>query len=135
LPESKQLWDDFASGRKTPPPLPPKGPKPIIGGKPETDTNGPSPGDEDWPVPGEDWHPAWSRREYEPGVDGPAGADDAWKFVGIPKGSGRLGPIEPGKRRNFLITDPSGQPRFKTFPPAWPPGEGPGDGAPPTEGA
>jgi hypothetical protein len=129
LAESQQLWDDYASGRKTPPPLQPKGPKPIKRPKAEsatTSTSSPSPGDEDWPVPGEDWHPKWAgNMPYSPGLSGPAGSEDAWKWVGIPKGSGRLGPIEPGKRRNFLITDETGKMQFKTFPPAWPPGEGP----------
>jgi hypothetical protein len=142
LAESQQLWDDFASGRKTPTPLRPKGPKPIIPAKTQGATTSetspstsPTPDSEDWPVAGEDWHPKWAgRMPYEPGLSGPAGPEDAWKWVGIPKGSGRLGPIEPGKRRNFLITDETGKPRFKTFPPAWPPGEGP-DADPSTTGS
>ena len=54
---------------------------------------------------------------------GPATADDAWMWQGVPPGCGLIRRYEPGERRYYMGDD--GGPSLKTLPPAWPPGQGP----------
>jgi hypothetical protein len=54
---------------------------------------------------------------------GPATAEDAWMWQGVPPGCALIRRYEPGERR-FYMGDNAG-PSLKALDPAWPPGEGP----------
>ena len=60
--------------------------------------------------------PHWSPRT------GPATAEDAWKWEGVPPGRSLIGRVEPGKERYYMGDDGHG-PCIKCLPPAWPPHE------------
>jgi hypothetical protein len=54
---------------------------------------------------------------------GPATAEDAWMWQGVPPGSSLIGRYKPGEERRYM-GDNAG-PSLQRLPPAWPPGEGP----------
>jgi hypothetical protein len=54
---------------------------------------------------------------------GPATAEDAWMWQGVPPGRALIGRYQPGERR-FYMGDNAG-PSLQPLDPAWPPGEGP----------
>jgi hypothetical protein len=58
---------------------------------------------------------------------GPATREDAWMWEGVPPGRGLIRSYEPGERRYYM--DDNGGPCVRELPRAWPPGEGPHDGA------
>ena len=56
-------------------------------------------------------------------ASGPATAEDAWQWEGVPPGRGLIGLVEPGKVRYYMGDDGHG-PCIKWLPPAWPPRRG-----------
>ncbi len=93
-----------------------KGPKPIVRSADEV---------------AEDLRSTSRTRQRGPGFHpvptGPASAQDAWKWEGVPPGRALIGPVEPGKMRHYMDNDGHG-PCIKWLPAVWPPGHE-GDGA------
>ncbi len=56
---------------------------------------------------------------------GPATADQAWMWQGVPPGRALMTHYRPGQPRAYMEYDEGGSPSVKTLPPAWPPGQGP----------
>jgi hypothetical protein len=54
---------------------------------------------------------------------GPARAEDAWMWEGVPPGRALIRSYKPGERR-YYMGDNAG-PSLMGLPPAWPPGQGP----------
>jgi hypothetical protein len=54
---------------------------------------------------------------------GPATAEDAWMWEGVPPGGRLWTSYKPGERRYY--TPHEGGPSLNMLPPAWPPGQGP----------
>ncbi len=54
---------------------------------------------------------------------GPATAEDAWMWQGVPPGRALIRRYEPGEMRYYM--GDNGGPSLKPLDPAWPPGEGP----------
>ena len=137
-PEPDRILAEYASGQRTAT-LAPKGPKPIVGWRPEGDGDGEggggegggggevggSGGDPDMGgLPGSWVTNKWGGREWR-GAQGP---DDAWKWKDVPAGYDLVGPIEPGQTRHCFGADETGLPRLKYLQPAWPPGQQPAEG-------
>jgi hypothetical protein len=128
-PEPDRTLAEFASGQRTAT-LAPKGPKPIVGWRPEGDGDGAGGeggdgGDPDrGGLPGSWVTNKWGGREWR-GAQGP---DDAWKWKDVPAGYDLVGPIEPGQTRHCFGADETGLPRLKYLQPAWPPGQQPAEG-------
>jgi hypothetical protein len=55
---------------------------------------------------------------------GPATADQAWMWQGVPPGRALMTHYRPGQPRAYMEYDEGGSPSVKTLPPAWPPGQG-----------
>ena len=140
--ESPRLYEEELSGRRPPTPPRPKGPKPIIGWKPEDE-----PSEEHAPVdaqtatttavvPAADaaGDPAAARAATGPrGRDGargpgPRSPEEAWMWEGVPPGHELVGNPEPGKMRWYMGYDDHG-PQWRWLPGAWPPGQKPEDQA------
>jgi hypothetical protein len=56
---------------------------------------------------------------------GPATADQAWMWQGVPPGRALMTNYQPGQPRAYMEYEEGGSPSVKTLPPAWPPGQGP----------
>jgi hypothetical protein len=56
---------------------------------------------------------------------GPATADEAWMWQGVPPGRALMTHYRPGQPRAYMEYDEGGSPSVKTLPPAWPSGQGP----------
>ena len=72
------------------------------------------------------WPTASGRRRGRPHRSprtGPATAEDAWKWEGVPPGRSLIGRVEAGKMRYYMGDDGHG-PCIKWLPAAWPPHEG-----------
>ena len=65
----------------------------------------------------------WIGEPHRSARAGPATAEDAWMWEGVPPGRGLIGLVEPGKERYYMGDDGHG-PCFKCLTPAWPPHEG-----------
>jgi hypothetical protein len=118
--ESPRIIEEVLSGRRPAPARPPKGPKPIIGWKPEDE--GPTSDDvheEDAPTVAP---PATAVARSR--VPGPQRPEDAWMWEGVPEGRSLIGRAMPGKMRYYMDDDGHG-PQFRWLPAAWPPGQGP----------
>jgi hypothetical protein len=123
--ESPRIIEEVLSGRRAAPPPRPKGPKPIIGWKPEDeggehDTESNDAGDTGAP-------PMASPRAASvahAGVPGPQRPEDAWMWEGVPEGRSLIGRAMPGKMRYYMDDDGHG-PQFRWLPAAWPPGQEP----------
>jgi hypothetical protein len=128
--ESPRMLEEFRSGVRPEPPLRPKGPKPIIGWKPEDEDGGPDGGDAptDPPQAASATTTAMSADERRARwrVTGPERPEDAWKWEGVPAGRSLMGPVEPGKMRYYMGDDGHG-PQIRCLDPAWPPGQEPED--------
>jgi hypothetical protein len=55
---------------------------------------------------------------------GPATAEDAWMWQGVPPGGSLMRRFKPGERRYYMDYDEG--PSLKKLPPTWPPGRGHG---------
>ena len=66
----------------------------------------------------------WGGREWR----GAQGAEDAWKWEGVPAGYDLIGPVEPGQTRHCFGEDETGLPHIKYLKPAWPAGQPPAEG-------
>jgi len=111
-PGSERVYEDgLASGIEPAA----KGPKPIVRSADEV---------------AEDLRSTSRTRQRGPGFDpvpiGPASAEDAWKWEGVPPGRALIGPVEPGRMRHYMDNDGHG-PCIKWLPAVWPPGHE-GDG-------
>ena len=130
--ESPRMSEIFSGRRPAPPPRP-KGPKPIIGWKPEDE--GPGGGGAEGGGPedavgarrgvGTPVAAASAAQRRVPGTKGP---EDAWMWEGVPEGRSLIGRAIPGKMRYYMGDDGHG-PQFRWLPAAWPPGQGPEDEA------
>jgi hypothetical protein len=69
----------------------------------------------------------WRGRPYESPRTGPATAEDAWQWEGVPPGRSLIGRVEPGKMRYYMGDDGHG-PSIRWLPAAWPPGGDDGGG-------
>ncbi len=65
----------------------------------------------------------WRGRPHRSPRTGPATAEDAWKWEGVPPGRSLIGTVEAGKMRYYMDDDGHG-PCIKWLPAAWPPREG-----------
>ncbi len=118
-PEPDRKLAEYASGERTATPRP-KGPKPV-GRRPE-----PEPEDEEGGgdpdmgrLPGSWVTNRWGEREWR----GAQGAEDAWKWEGVPAGYDLIGPVEPGQTRHCFGEDETGLPHIKYLKPTWPSGQ------------
>ena len=115
-PDSQRVYDEAVARGALPAP---KGPKPLL--SPAADPAG---------APGADMAGrvgTWQGEPHRSPRTGPATLEDAWKWEGVPPGRGLIGPVEPGRIRHYMDDDGHG-PCIRWLPPAWPPGERPGDG-------
>jgi hypothetical protein len=127
-PESRRQAEEFLAEKAQPRP---KGPKPVL----------PAPvfssGSLDAPS-GSGWESGSEATGYEPdpadrvgarratglnGRIGPATAEDAWMWQGVPPGCSLIGRYKPGEERRYMGENAG--PSLMRLPPAWPPGEGP----------
>ena len=122
-PEPDRILAEYASGQRTAK-LAPKGPKPVVGWRPENEDGGEGGGDPDMGgLPGSWVADRWGRREWR----GAKGPEDAWKWQGVPAGYDLVGPVEPGRDRHCFGDDERGSPHLKYLDPAWPPGQQPSE--------
>ena len=123
-PEPDRILAEYESGQRTAT-LAPKGPKPV-GRRPEPEPeNEEGGGDPDMGgLPGSWVTNRWGEREWR----GAQGAEDAWKWEGVPAGYDLIGPVEPGQTRHCFGEDETGLPHIKYLKPAWPAGQPPAEG-------
>ncbi len=137
--ESPRIFEEVLSGQRPAPPPPPKGPKPIIGWKPEDEEGGEGGGGGSGGPDGSggeggassDQTPAApSRATPRTGIraPGPTGPEDAWMWEGVPAGEYLMGTPVPGKGAGTWGTTNTAS-RSDALPPAWPPGQRPEEGA------
>ncbi len=123
--ETPRIIAERLSGRQPLPPPRPRGPKPIVGWKPDDEVTTAEAADTadtpDQPAPAPATGPRIPPRRRVTGPDRP---EDAWKWQGVPPGGSLIGPIEPGRKRHYMGDDGHG-PQLRWLPPAWPPGEEP----------
>jgi hypothetical protein len=128
--ESPRIIEEIRSGRRPAPPPRPKGPKPIIGWKPEDEERGEE-GEQNERSDNASSAAAkapWRSPMTNAHAFGPTGPDDAWMWEGVPPGTGLVGTPQPGKMRWYMDRDEHG-PKYKWLPGAWPPGQKPEEGA------
>jgi hypothetical protein len=136
-PESQRVYDELVAQGVRPRP---KGPKPVLA-RPGSSSGGAA-ADAAAPAAGDGSGSGSGATGFEPdpadrvgarlstGVGsriGPATAEDAWMWAGVPPGRGLIRSYEPGERRYYM--DDNGGPCVRELPRAWPPGQGPDDGA------
>ena len=124
--ESPRIIEEVLSGRRPAPPPRPKGPKPIIGSKPEDEEGGEGgeQNEQSDNVPTAAAPAPWRSPMTRARTFGPTGPEDAWMWEGVPPGAGLIGTPEPGKMRWYMGRDEHG-PQYKWLPGAWPPGQKP----------
>jgi hypothetical protein len=126
--ESPRIIEEVLSGRRAPPPPRPKGPKPIIGWKPE-DEGSEHEHEEENEQENKDAERVASPRAASMAqgrVPGPQRPEDSWMWEGVPEGRSLIGRAMPGKMRYYMDDDGHG-PQFRWLPAAWPPGQEPGE--------
>jgi hypothetical protein len=114
-PEPDRTLAEYESGQRTAT-LGPKGPKPV-GRRPEDEEGGSDP--DMGGLPGSWVNNRWGEREWR----GAQGAEDTWKWEGVPAGYDLVGPVEPGQTRHCFGEDETGLPHLKYLKPAWPAGQ------------
>ncbi len=100
----------------------PRGPKPILG-RPADDEAGAATGSDPAADAMADRIGTWRGVPHRSPRTGPATAEDAWKWEGVPPGRSLIGKVEPGKMRYYMGDDGHG-PCIKWLPAAWPPDQG-----------
>ena len=124
--ESPRIIEEVLSGRRAAPPRPPRGPKPIIGWKPEDEAAAGDDGPTDDEPATSSPVPATATSAAQGRVPGPQRPEDAWMWEGVPEGRSLIGRAMPGKMRYYMDDDGHG-PQFRWLPAAWPPGQEPED--------
>ncbi|MGA2474337.1 MAG: hypothetical protein ABSG39_12720 [Acidimicrobiales bacterium] len=126
-PGSERVFDAAVARGAVPGP---KGPKPILGweagaeGADGAGTAGAAGGAGGAGVDAmADRIGTWRGRPHRSPRTGPATAEDAWKWEGVPPGRSLIGRVEAGKMRYYMGDDGHG-PCIKWLPAAWPPDEG-----------
>jgi hypothetical protein len=140
--DSPRMIAEVMSGQRPAPPPRPRGPKPIIGWKPEDEGGGEGGEGERGGERGgggggasggagggasSDATPTAASRatpRTRTRVPGPTGPEDAWMWEGVPAGEDLIGTPVPGKDRWYMGHDDHGG-QIRYLPPAWPPGQKP----------